>query len=46
MAVRKGAAKPDISSVEALKQTLLKAKGIAYGDPAAGAMVGAQIAEA
>ena len=46
VAVRKGAAKPDISSVEALKQTLLKAKGIVYDDPAAGAMVSAQIAEA
>jgi molybdate transport system substrate-binding protein len=38
--VRKGAPKPDISSVEAFKRTLLAAKSIGYNDPAAGAPVG------
>jgi molybdate transport system substrate-binding protein len=37
--VRKGAPKPDISSVEAFKRTLLAAKSIGYNDPAAGAPV-------
>jgi acetyl esterase/lipase len=36
VAVRKGAPKPDIGSVEALKRTLLAARSIAYPDPAAG----------
>jgi molybdate transport system substrate-binding protein len=36
MAVRTGAPKPDISSVEALKQTLLRAKSIAYSSSASG----------
>lgn len=36
MAVRAGAPKPDITSVEAVRRTLLAAKSIAYVDPAAG----------
>jgi molybdate transport system substrate-binding protein len=38
--VKKGAAKPDISSVEAFKRALLNAKSIALADPAAGGPVG------
>src|SRR5665213_766370 len=37
--VRKGASKPDISSVEAFKRTMLTAKSIGWNDPAAGAPV-------
>jgi molybdate transport system substrate-binding protein len=36
MAVRKAAPKPDISSLDALKRTLLEAKSIAYSDSASG----------
>jgi molybdate transport system substrate-binding protein len=36
VAVPKGVAKPDISSVEAFKQSLLAAKSISYPDPAMG----------
>src|SRR3954452_10311402 len=37
--VRKGAPKPDISSVEAFKRTLLAARSIGWNDPDAGAPV-------
>jgi molybdate transport system substrate-binding protein len=38
--VKKGSPKPDIGSVDALKQTLLTAKSIVLGDPAAGGGAG------
>jgi molybdate transport system substrate-binding protein len=40
VAVREGAAKPDISSVDAFKQALLAAKAVAYIDPASGGTSG------
>jgi molybdate transport system substrate-binding protein len=39
MVVRKGAPRPDISTVEALKRTLLEAKSIAYSDSASGVYI-------
>ncbi len=38
--VKKGAPKPDISTADAYKKTLLAAKAIAYSDPAAGGASG------
>ena len=46
LAVTKGAPYPDISSVEAFKRTLLKAKSIAYVDPASGGTSGIFLAQA
>lgn len=40
MVVKKGAPKPDISTPEKYKETLLKAKAIAYSNPAAGGASG------
>src|SRR5471032_858899 len=39
MVVRSGAPKPDISTVDALKETLLHAKSIAYSDSASGVYI-------
>jgi molybdate transport system substrate-binding protein len=44
LAVRAGAPKPDISTVDALKQTLLAAKSIVYADPAKGGASGVYFA--
>lgn len=43
MAVRKGAPKPDISTVEKLKQVLLAAKSVAYSASASGTYIGAEM---
>jgi molybdate transport system substrate-binding protein len=40
ISVRKGAPKPDISTPEALKRTLLSARAVAYSDPAGGGASG------
>ena len=44
LAVRRGATKPDISSADALKQTLLNAKSIVYADPSKGGASGVYFA--
>jgi molybdate transport system substrate-binding protein len=45
VAVRKGAPKPDISTPEAVKRTLLAAKSITYPDPSGGAAAGVSFSE-
>src|SRR5690242_16851180 len=45
IAVKQGAPKPDISTPEALKETLLRAKSIAYSEPAAGGASGVHFAK-
>jgi molybdate transport system substrate-binding protein len=42
--IRKGAAKPDISSADAFKRSMLAAKSIAYPDPAGGGASGIYVA--
>jgi molybdate transport system substrate-binding protein len=45
VAIRAGAPKPDISTVDALKSTLLAAKSIVYADPAKGGASGVYFAK-
>jgi molybdate transport system substrate-binding protein len=45
IAIRAGARKPDISTPEALKRTLLEARSISYTDPAAGGASGIHFAK-
>jgi molybdate transport system substrate-binding protein len=45
VAVKKGAPKPDISSVDAFKKSLLAAKSVAYVDPASGGTTGIHLAK-
>ena len=44
LAIKKGAPRPDISTVDAFKRTLLAAKAIGYRDPATGSTSGAHTA--
>jgi molybdate transport system substrate-binding protein len=44
VAIKEGTPLPDISSVDALRQTLLNARSIAHPDPGGGGFAGAQIA--
>ena len=43
MAVKAGAPKPDISTIDALKRTLLEAKSIAYSDSASGVYLSTEL---
>jgi molybdate transport system substrate-binding protein len=43
--VRKGASRPEISSIEAFRRAMLTAKSIGYNDPATGAPVGIYLIE-
>lgn len=45
VAVRKGGQKPDLSSVDAFRASLLKAQSISYGDPAKGPTTGIHFAK-
>lgn len=45
VAIKSGARKPDISNADALKETLLKAKSIAYSNPASGGASGVYFAK-
>jgi molybdate transport system substrate-binding protein len=45
IAIRKGAPKPDIGTVDALKHTLIAAKSISYADPAKGGASGVYFAK-
>jgi molybdate transport system substrate-binding protein len=45
IAVKQGAPRPDIATAEALRDTLLKAKSIAYSEPSAGGASGVYFAE-
>jgi len=45
VAIKQGAPVPDISSVDAFKQTLLAARAIAYTDPASGGTAGIYLAK-
>jgi len=45
VAARRGAAKPDLSSVDSFRQSLRRAESVAYGDPARGATTGVHFAK-